>query len=95
MNCYRLLLGMVLVLNAVNGFPSGEEQNAGTIQDARKSGGSGAVIEYKDQATDRSATEKSTTATATSAPEGRSVELIVGGSAEDGVAKRKEMPVGK
>ena len=98
MNYYRLLAGVVLVMGTMNGFAAGEDSSAGTTRAVKKNGG--VVIEYneqqdQDQATNRSPVEKNTATSTTSAPGDTSVELIVGGSGEDGVAKRKEMPVGK
>lgn len=96
MNHYRLLAGMVLLMGTMNGFAAGEDSSAGAAQEGQKNGG--VVIEYKDQkdqAVDRSPAEQNTTSSVTSAPGDTSVELIVGGSGEDGVAKRKAMPVRK
>ena len=55
----------------------------------------GVILEYnKDSASMPDSAEVSEDSTAPAEP-GTSVELIVGGQAEDGVAKRREIPVRK
>lgn len=92
MNCFRLITGTALVICTINGFSA--EQDSGTGDTQAEQPGGGVVIEYKEQAEDPSAVDSVKSSTASTA-EGTSVELIVGGSGEDGVAKRKEMPVRK
>jgi len=93
MNCYRLITGMVLVICTINGFPAEQDSDAGKAQAEQSSGG--VVIEYKEQAEHPGAVEESEKSNTTSTTGGTSVELIVGGSGEEGVAKRKEIPVRK
>ena len=92
MNCYRLIIGMVLAMCTINGLSA--EPDSGTQKEPAGQQSGGAVIEYRDQVQERSAEEGSVKSSTTSAG-GTSVELIVGGSGEDGVAKRTEMPVRK
>lgn len=95
MNYYRVLSALVLMLGTINGFPA-EQQETGAVKAQQPQESGAAVIEYKKPAKDGKGTEEASKDTAGSKPAtGSSVELIVGGSAEDGVAKRKEMPVEK
>jgi len=93
MNRYRLITGIALVIGTINGFPADQDPGTGEAQ-AEQPGG-GVVIEYKEQVENRSAVEESEKHSTTSGSGGTSVELIVGGSGEDGVAKRREMPLRK
>ena len=97
MNHLRLIIAIVLLAGASRGVPAQQEQDSVKVPEQQQRGGAGVVIEYRQQQkqTDAGAPEQQAQANADPEAAGSSVELIVGGSAEDGVAKRRDMPVRK
>ena len=84
---------MVLMIGAINCFAAEDDPDTVSAQTGPQSGA--VIIEYREQSADLNAAADGAKNSTATAAERSSVELIVGGQAEDGVAKHKEIPVRK
>ena len=89
----RLVIGIALMTAVIN--PTMADENSGKEAVRTEKTNAGVILEYKKESParpDRVEVEEEDVAPAEA---GTSVELIVGGQAEDGVAKRREIPIRK
>lgn len=90
---YRLVIGSALMLGIVYWCSADENQGSGVVQTEKTT--AGVILEYSQESAGKPKQQDVTKKDPSSSSTGSSVELIVGGQGEDGVAKRKEVPVRK
>lgn len=88
---YRHVIGLFLMFGAVGNYAAGDNSEDKSVSSEKSA--TGVILEYGQDSAEQPEETDSADQGSLPSDEGGSVEFIVGGQAEDGVAKRKQIPV--